>query len=694
MLIYAQGGRLGNDLGGVVIPSFFVDQGLVETGRRPCLVWFRGDLHVIGYYTRPVIRFRQDEGGWRISGIRPPSARLAVSVGAGTGGSDGLCLAAIKFLHKAGSIVLAESNFGNVVNVGELGGAGRSWSGIDAASGESRVTHVRGYVSVDGAEFRMAWEAPYGITAYVENVRTPQLTYATKGYDHGLVPETRFGAEWQGRMWYASAPKHPYRIWYSMAGNPQYVAPAAFRDTLGKEEITGIAKGRNELIVFCLRNSYMIRQFGSGVNDFIMEKLDSDVGCISHFGILEIHNKLWFPSEDGVWLYDGGFRYLMREVQPLWRSDWNSNKEDFLAGFALHDRINKVYLWVTRRPDREEFENTGLAPGTVAYVGYYGAFEPSMAGDQGHPEWSLDMKYRFDSAGFYDTDGNLVIGSCDGKIRKQDWTDGDDDDDLLRKELLIRSGHQLFFEPGDDRESGKQVTQLWFYVKSELTSWSLYVRGGDEEAWRSALPDNDLSFWKISVTDSRKEETRTIRRARSSKQTLRFLYVPATVHHFVPEQCVGRGFTFETRAVAPIGLEYRGFGGVWLPGATARGVEQMTNLSASVEIHGSGGNASADLEDDPVLIGADLHEAVTYDPTVTLVYNYGSAVWPITLRLVGTGDQAIDDELVLQTPNLTGSFATISQLPNETINLSLQLVDAAGVSLAEPVVGTVTCVIP
>ena len=694
MLIYAQAGALGDDSGGIVLPAFFAAEGLVATGRRPCLVWYRGDLYVIGYYTRPLVRFRQDHGGWRLAGIKSPTAHLAVVPGAGTGGSDGLCLAAITFLHKAGPIVLAESNFGNVVDVGALTGQGRSWSNIDRSSAESRVTHVRGYVSMDGADFRTVWEAPYGITTYVENVRTTQLTYAANGYDHGIPPDTRYACEWQGRMWYASNSKFPYRLWRSNPGQPQYVGPASFLDTLGKEEVTGIAKGRNELVVFCLRNSYLVRQFGSGENDFMMEKLDSDVGCISHFGIMEIHNKLWFPSEDGIWLYDGGFRYLMKETQPLWREDWVTNKQDFLSGFALHDRINKVYMWVTRRPDREEYERTEIFPGTVSYCGYYGEFEPSMAGSAPHPEWTLDMKYRFDSAGFYDEEGELVFGSCDGIIRNQDWTDGDDDDDLLQKQLLIRSGHQLFFEPGDDRESGKQVTQLWFYVKSELTSWSLYVRGGDEEAWRSALPDNDLSFWKISIAASRKEETRTIHRARSSKQTLKFLYVPATVHHFVPEQCVGRGFTFESRAVAPIGLEYRGFGGVWLPGATARGVEQMTNLSASVEIHGSEGNASADLQDNPVLFGVYADVAVTYDPTVTLVYNYGSAVWPITLRLIGTGDQDIDDELVLQTPDLTGSFATISQLPGETISLSLQLVDSAGVSLAEPVVGTVACVVP
>jgi len=633
MLIYTQGGRLGTDSGGIVLPAFFSDQGAIYTGRRPCLVWYRGDLYVIGYYTRPVVRFRQDGGSWRLAGIKPPTAILAVVPGASTGGSSGACLAAITFLHKAGPIVLAESNFGNVVDVGALTGQGRTWSNIDGGSAESRVTHVRGYVSMDGAEFRAAWEAPYGITGYVENIRTAQLTYATNGYDHGIPPDTRYGCEWQGRMWYASSPKFPYRLWRSNAGEPQYVGPASFLDTLGKEEITGIAKGRNELVVFCLRNSYLVRQFGSGANDFLMEKLDSDVGCISHFGIMEIHNKLWFPSEDGIWIYDGGFRYLMKEVQPLWREDWVTNKEDFLAGFALHDRINKVYMWVTRRPDREEYERTELGPGTVTYCGYYGEFEPSMSGSAPHPEWTLDMKYRFDSSGFYDEEGELVIGSCDGVIRKQDWSDGDDDGDALRKPLVIRTGHQLFFEPGDDWESGKKLLQAWAYVESEATAWTVYIRGGDEQAWKSRLPDNLFQFWQVDFPASASSETRLVKSSDGHSQTTLLQYVPATSHFMLPQQVTGRGFTFETRAIAPIGLQYRGMGGLWAPGpGSTRGAVDVTRFTITLEWSVDNGSswAAFPLVHDQEPAGSSHRVWIR----ATLAYQFGAAAFPIVVTFV------------------------------------------------------------
>lgn len=703
MLIYAQGGRLGTENGGLALPATFTDQGAQFTGRRPCLVWYRGDLYVIGYYTRPVVRHRQDTGEWRLAGIKPPSSVLSVVPGASAGGSSGACLAAITFLHKAGPVVLAESDFGNVVDVGQLTGEGRVWSGIDAGSAEARVTHVRGYVSMDGAGFRAAWEAQYGITAYVENVRTAQLTYVGPNYDHGIPPDTRFGCEWQGRMWYASSPKHPYRLWRSLAGQPQYVAPTSYLDTLGKEEITGIAKGRNELVVFCLRNSYMIRQFGTGEDDFVVEKLDSDVGCISHFGISEIHNKLWFPSEDGIWIYDGGFRYLMKQVQPLWRADWESNKQDFLSGFALHDRINKIYMWVTRRPDRLEFENTDLEPGTMVYCGYYGEFEPSMAGSGTHPEWTLDMKDRFDSSGFYDEDGELVIGSCDGIIRKQDWTEGTDDGDALQKELIIRTGCWLFNEPGDNRESGKQLHDIWSYIEAEVSAWSLHVRGGDEKAWRSLLPDNELHFWKTDVAASAVSETRTLKLRSTAAVPYLLTYVPKTVHYHVPQKVTGRGFFFEYRSVAPVAIEYRGTGGMWSPGSVNRGVETAAPqvvLALSLEYSDDAGANWTPLgEVATIAITSAVPAALRFRASGT--YLMGSPTFPITVTITNTEGLTVTTEQIPLTqvdPTMFESadisYTTGPGPGGVTTIAAVTAADGAGIVASNPHTITVTVTEP
>jgi hypothetical protein len=681
--IFAQGGRLGNTNGAGIDPAELERQGAVYTGRRPCFVWFRGELYVIGYYTRPLVRQKGDSNRYRLGGIRAPQLPLSATYGSGSGGSTGFCQVAITFLHKSGTRVLCESNFGNVVNMGQLTGTGRLWSDVDNLTAEARVTHVRGYASIDGTTFRMAWEAPYGLTTIEENVRTARLTFAgPENLVNSLPPPTYYGHSWAGRMWYARSSTYPYRIWWSKPGFGQYVAPASFRDTLDRETITGCWKGRNELLVFCANGTYMVRQFGAGVDDFVLEKLDSDVGCCSHFGIAEIHNRVWFPSDDGPWIYDGSFRHVGGEIQPLWRDDYNANKAAYQDGFAVHDRGSKVYMFFTRRSLRPEFENSGLRPGSFVWIGGYGNFEPSLAAEQPHPDWTLDMRHRFDSSAFYDSEGNLLIASCDGKIRKQDDGDADDDGDRLEKEAVIRSGHRLYDQPGDDLEGGKQLPQLWYYVESELSAWSLYVRGGDEQAWKSKLPDNDVDgFWKVDVAATLKTETREIRTERSGRKTLTLQYVPATVHYFVPERVSGRGFTFELRAVGPVGLKYRGFGGQWVPGATARGIEERTTILGTILVAGEELNP---------------YEATTIDDgsqsvAVSLSYSYGSPAWPIAVRIVCAA-ASYDSSIELADPNLAGALSNITLVNGQDYELSLTVTDANGVSLDETVIGLIHCV--
>jgi hypothetical protein len=550
---------------GNVSYSELADMGIYPAFNRPIFVRWHGDILLAGAYTRILVRHQTDRR-WLVAAIRPPANQLSVVPGSGSGGSSGGCLAFITFLHKEGDRVLAESDRSNVVNVGTLAGEGRDWSGIQAVGAEFRVTHVRGYVSMVGGPYRMAWEAPYGVTTISENVPTARLSISAPASGRNEVPPPgiKYMHAFANRMWYANNPEFPYRLWFSPPGAPQYTSRGNFRDTQDREEITGIWRGRNELLVFCLRSCYLVRQFGAGANDFMMEKLDSEVGCLTHHGIDEIHNRVWFPSEDGVWIYDGGFHYLMGDMRPLWQADYKANKQAFVEGFAVHDRINKVYLFYTNRAARPEWENTGLNPGTVAYVGYYGNFEPSMAGQQGQPDWTLDMLDRFVSSASYDNNGELQLASCDGKIRKQDATDGDDDGDTLQKALIIRHPHFLMFQPGDDIQSGKKLLQLWLHLESELTGWRINAMGGDEATWQAIRPDNVRHFWKYDVPASALAEQRTV-----GGTLYDYTFTAKSVHYFIPEKVAGRGFLFEVTATAPIGLEYRGLGGQWGPGGAA-----------------------------------------------------------------------------------------------------------------------------
>lgn len=545
--------------------AFWAGQGIFSTENRPVQVDFRGDIYLVGCYSRPVFRLLEDKQ-WYPAGIVPPFYPVQVALNPAGTGISGAALAYITFVQKLGDRVVQESNPSNVVDLGNMAGDERVWSNIQNAGAEYHVTHVRGYVSMDGADYRMAWEAPYGITTITESVSTTALSINGPDFDHNIPPSgLLYGHAWAGRMIYAHNAQYPYRLWISKAGYPGYVPTDQFRDTFGREPITGIFKGRNELVVFCYRRSYMLRQFGTGDNDFVLEELDSDVGCITHHGIWEIHNRLWFPGEDGIWLYDGSFRYLMADLRSFWRDDYLANKSAFDGGFAVQDRVNKVYIFFTKRPDRDAFENTGLSPGTIRYVGYYGNFEPSMAGQYTEPDWTLDMLTRFDSGAFYNADGELLIASCDGIVRKQDSTNGDDDGDTLGKRLILRHRHELYLEPGDDIQSGKRLDQLWCHLQAESNAWQLRCLGGDEDAWRQAVPDNTTYFWKYDSTASALTQGLT----RGGTTTI-YTYCAKSIHFFLPEKVVGRGFTFEIRGTTPVGMKYRGLGGMWSPGPAER----------------------------------------------------------------------------------------------------------------------------
>lgn len=586
--------------GGATYKSL-TDQGVFRTGYRPVFENFRGDIYLGGSYTRPLVR-QMTGGGWLLAGIKPPQIAVSVAPGTGSGGSSGDCLAYITFLHKEGNRVLVESNPSNIVDVGALTGEGRDWSNIQAVDAELRVTHVRGYVSMNGGDYRMAWEAPYGVTAVSENVTTSRLSLLGPNEFRNDVPPfgVRYIHPWAGRMWYANNPEFPYRIWYSRPGYPQYVGKAQFRDTLEREPITGMWRGRNELIVFCQDNSYLIRQFGQGQDDFVMERLDSNVGAVSHHTIKEIHNRIWFAARDGIWIYDGAFRYVLDDMRPKFEEEYCKDRQSFENAFSVYDKLNKVYM-LFRSPtiadgeEPEEWEpKTGIFPKTVIWVGYIGEFEPSMNGQDLQPDWTFDFRGRADSSSLYGgatkggSGGNeLYIASCDGKIRRQikpceleaapdDYRQegflfdrstygADDDADTVQKKLIIRHSHMLFGLPGDDIQTGKHVEQVWAHMESSFTEWTFYGLGGDEDSWNQIRPDNVVHFWKRTWPASDLYESRTF-----GGVTGVATYTAQSVHFMLPEELQGRGFTFEVQALSPLLMKYRGVGGMWSPGPADR----------------------------------------------------------------------------------------------------------------------------
>lgn len=546
--------------------------GVLATGKRPCFVWYRGDLYNIGGFSRPLVRHRAD-ARWLPAGIRAPEGTLVCVTGTGSGGSPGEALCYVTYLHKQGALLMAESNRSNIIQLTGQTGAGYDWT-LPTTGAEHRVTHVRLYRSMNGGPFRKAAEVPYGTPAFTENVKTNLLLQSGPGSGHYPPPNgCAYGQKAFGRMWYARTSEHPYRIWGSEAGDPQYVPLTNYRDTSDREPITAIARSRDATIIFSLTSAYLLRQYGSGAFDFTLQKLDSAVGCTSHWGVLEVHNKLVFPAQDGIWQYDGGFRYLMADIRNFWSEDYERDRLPFLDSFAMDHKRDKNYVLFTPRPDKPTFQ--GVTVGTVAYVGNYLNSEPSIGGQNAQPDWSVDVHDRVAQSALYSAVGEVLVAWDDGEIRIESDTDPDDDGDALLKHLTAISPHLAFQDEGDDQESGKEFSPLWVYCESEFNAWIVRMLGGDEAARYQKLPDNNL-YWFMKTF----EATETWGTMDVDGTTYLAKSIPKSVHFLQSARVTGRGLTARFDADSPVGMKIRGFGGMYGKAGVTRPRELAVASSA------------------------------------------------------------------------------------------------------------------
>jgi len=615
--------------------DYWVTQGILSTGRPPIMIPYRGDTYIVGAYSRVLVRQKQTRS-MVPAGIKPPPLEIAVVEGADTGGSTGAALCFTTFLHKEGDAVLAESERSNIVELDGMTGKGYVWSNLNAPH-EKRVTHIRGYRSMDGADYALAWEAPVGISTITENVLTQNLLQIAPDIDQRWIPPTGlfYGVEFAGSMWYARNAQYPHRLWRSVPGYPQYVDPNNYGDTLGRETITAIARTPGqELIVFCVDRSYIVRITGDGDSDWRLDRLDSSVGCINNRGIVEIHRRLWFPGLEGFWTWDNStFHFMGHDIKPFWVEDRKENALAFGTGFAIDDREGKNLLFFTPRRPASLLE--GDRCGTVVYVAAYEDCEPAMGGQEDQPVWSLDNYGRRASAALYDANGNIQIGWCDGEIRNPDPTNGDDDGDPLGKDGLIRHGVMYFNTPGDDPEGGgKKLQRFWAHVESEATPWVLNLLMGDEQVYRQMAPDNDRFFWRRAVAASRYITTKVIDGVTKVLQSL-----PKGTHYWADiEKLSGSGLCVGLRFPGAIGLAYRGYGGTYSPSRSSRPQEFETGFTMLFQWRILGESEWRELPFQGLMRSATFPYIL--EMRITATYTYGPEASPITYSLSWSGTGA------------------------------------------------------
>lgn len=508
----------------------------VDTGRKPVFLTYKDHTYILGQFAPNVLV--APEGFAYIMGIAPPATAPVVTA-SGTG-ITGTAVCYITFVrrHPTSNRVIHESSPspGGTVT---LTNQGRSWTTFPIIT-DLGITHIRGYVSMDGAAPRRAWEREVGVTTVVENVATLSLGSPLK-FDRDPPLYGSIGAIYHDRLWLVD-PNDTTKLWFSQQFEPESFTPLNFISLLDGERITALHKHGDVLLVFSRNCTYALT--GWGVDDFVFRKINPTIGCISHYSIVDIYGDTWFASKEGVIAYNGGFRNLMEDIDQSWKGDYALNTVEFENSQAVIDEKRRAYKLLISGPN------------TLGYSYYFVGFYDSMqSGETTQPKWSFDVRGRSDLChGILKIAGEslnaVYTGSSDGFVRRENvTTNHNDDGDSRGKSMTIQFKHYFMGDPGQGSIfDGKMFTEIWPYVESENNAWALKLHGGDEHAWLTTAQWDDTNIPASAAVGS----------------------PPKTVHYFKPTKVSGRGLTVIMDAASPNGMKIRGFGGRYGPGTIAR----------------------------------------------------------------------------------------------------------------------------
>jgi hypothetical protein len=515
--------------------SVAIPTGAIKTTDRPRHVEYKRRHYIVGSLTKN-LTFIESNQSLVITGITAPASVPTIATGA-AGSPTGTMIGYISFRHKIGTTVIHESSLSAATNTISCTSQKVEWTSIPGSSPDARVTHVVLYRSVDGADPREVVELSLGTTTYSDNIATSALG-GVGLTNNDPPPQARFIFLYHDRAWYVSV-ANPERTYFSEIGAPEAVGSASYISTRDGETVTGLNKVLDQLVVFGRRCTYDIQ--GYTVDDFNMRKVHPAVGCISNDAAVNISERLFFPAEDGVWIFDGsGFTYTMDEISSFWRDDYIANVIRYNNLVGANDRKHSVYRLLLKKP---------TSPRSFYYIGSYDNI------DRGKPvQWTFDIRAREDNTiGEMDAgNGQLesYTGSCDGKIRKENVdTDADDDGDSYAKafDLLLRTDN--FEEVAAGSTTAKTFKDVNVYLRSESNSWTLKLWAGEEDA-------TDRSSPSLSIT--------TAASALSG-------YIGKNAHNFRPLGVSGLCLAPEITATSPLSMKWRGWDVTWTEGPSSRG---------------------------------------------------------------------------------------------------------------------------
>lgn len=539
----------------------------VPSDRKPVSLRYRKRSFIVGLFRRP---FMVDEFGRpRAAGVRGPILAPALSNGAFTGGSTGNMIGYQTFLVKSGERVIAESDPGPASNTLAASGAGRVWSNLDWSPQDSHVTHSRGYVGVDGELPAMAWERPLQApgSTVTENVLTAALSIPLPAritsngvvtldpYARGVPPYTHYVEKYHDAFFYAGDPEHPERIYPSRLYEPEAVNTTPITvfsrtenpwlSTTDGMPVTGIKRQGEDLVVGTIKGIDVINGYTHG--DYTIRRISDYWGVLSHFSMARCGplSSLFFAAPQGPTIYNAGtFKFIGGPIETWWRDNYLLYPEAFRNSYASEDRYWRSYKL--------------LLPWFASAYSLYLVCDYDEA-EMGNPIWVRDRRARRDEcavellttneSNFYE----LLTGSCDGHIRRENVeTNADDDGDAYKKALTIDTPHRYVAGQDGDDAHGRTYVGLDLYLKHENNEATISMWAGDDDAPSAAAPQ-----W-TTVSPQTKAPT-------GSRQL-----VQQTSERHIPTDLSGKGVTLRIEVSAPLGVEWRGWAVDHLPGPQTR----------------------------------------------------------------------------------------------------------------------------
>jgi len=213
------------------------------------------------------------------------------------------------------------------------------------------------------------------------------------------------------------------------------------------EEITGFKVLGDVLVVYKTHSIYIVTFTGNADIPFVINKTNSNVGCIAPYSIQEVSNAHVFLAYDGVYLFDGNNSYKLSDrinttiatitntALPNAVSMYQKTKNRYWLAVSTSTNNNIVLTW-------DSFNNawskyTGMAPSAMATF--------MVDGVEERPYWG-------DYSGFvYRSDTN-------------------NDDYPLNVETAIDAYYWTNWKNFDDLTDSKGIPHLWLYHKDSAST--------------------------------------------------------------------------------------------------------------------------------------------------------------------------------------------------------------------------------